>query len=395
MDRHQPLPRDDHYDAIVVGARCAGAATAMLLAREGFDVVVVDRADLPSDTLSTHSIARGGVVQLSRWGLLDDVLASGAPPIRQVSFHFPSGEALVKAIKDKAGVDHLLAPRRQVLDDILLREAIDSGVSVQTGVSVTATLTDSSGRVTGVALRDRDGRARELHARLVVGADGVRSRIARSVGARVLEQGPPGGWLAYTYVERSDWEGFEFHLGDRSFAGLFPTHDGEANVWACGPGTMPRGQDFVELLRATSPSLAARVEGGRITAPVRSASGLPNHLLDSAGPGWALVGDAGYHRDPITGHGITDAFRDAELLARHAAQALNGERPEDDALRAYATERRRLLAPIFEVTCRLAQYPPLEEFIELQKHLSTLIDAEAAWLADLPPVPPARRVVAA
>jgi flavin-dependent dehydrogenase len=268
---------------------------------------------------------------------------------------------------------------------------------VQTGVSVTGTLTDATGRVTGVALRDRDGRARELRARLVVGADGVRSRIARSVGAQVLEQGPRHGSTSYTYVARPDWEGFEFHIGERSFAGVFTTHHGEANVWLCEPGDPARRdqRDFLEALRRAAPSLAERVDAGRITAPVRSATGLPNHVLEAAGPGWALVGDAGYHRDPITGHGITDAFRDAELLARRAGEALAGAEPEDHALRAYATERRTLLAPIFEVTCQLAQFPPLAEFIELQKQLSALIDAEAAWLADLPPVPHARRFVAA
>src|SRR3954468_2350551 len=95
-------------DVVVVGARCAGAATAMLLAREGVDVVVLDRADFPSDTLSTHAIARGGMVQLARWGLLDEVVASGAPPIRTVTFHLP-GEELIKDVRDAAGVDHLLA----------------------------------------------------------------------------------------------------------------------------------------------------------------------------------------------------------------------------------------------------------------------------------------------
>jgi 2-polyprenyl-6-methoxyphenol hydroxylase-like FAD-dependent oxidoreductase len=392
MDRHDP----QQYDAIVVGARCAGAATAMLLARQGLDVLVVDRADLPSDTLSTHSIARGGVVQLNRWGVLDDVLASGAPPIRRVSFVFADGE-IVREIKDKAGVDHLLAPRRHILDDIVLSAAIEAGAAVETGVSVTGTPTDATGRVTGVTLRDRDGRHRELRARLVVGADGIRSRIARSVGAQVLEQGPPSSSLSYTYVARPDWDGFEFHIGDGTFAGVFPTHHGEANVWFCSRGSIARGAaELVDMVRSTSPSLAERIDTGRITAPVRSAAALPSHVLEAAGPGWALVGDAGYHRDPITGHGITDAFRDAELLARYAGAALRGDRPDAEALRAYATERRCLLAPIFEVTNQLSLFPPIDRFIELQKHLSTLIDTEAAWLADLPPIPVAdRRTVAA
>jgi 2-polyprenyl-6-methoxyphenol hydroxylase-like FAD-dependent oxidoreductase len=377
------------HDVVVVGARTAGAPTAMLLARQGFDVAIVDRADLPSDTLSTHAISRGGVVQLARWGLLDDVVASCAPPIRAASFFTPQGR-IDRELKDTAGVDFVIAPRRHVLDDILLRAAEDAGATVRTGVSVVDTLTDRRGRVTGVSLRDRDDRASALSARLVVGADGVRSRIARLVGAKVLDQRPSAASTSYTYVAGLGADRFEFHLGPGSFAGVFPTHDAEANVWVCLPGdgarltATDRERGFLSLLEQAAPELAARVAAARITAPIRSAVGLPNHVLEAAGPGWALVGDAGYHRDPITGHGITDAFRDAELLADHVGQLLRGEVPEPAALAAYQAERDDALAPIFELTWQLAQLPPVERFIELQKQLAALIDAEARWLAERP-----------
>src|SRR5436190_5771531 len=222
------------HDVVIVGGRCAGAATAMLLARQGLDVVVVDRAEFPSDTLSTHAIARGGVVQLNRWGLLDELLESGAPPIRTVLFRFPGGE-MVREIKDFAGVDHLLAPRRYVLDDVLQRAAAAAGAEFRTGVSVTSVLTNEEGRVNGIAVRDRDGHVRNVRARFVVGADGVRSRIARAVDAQVIENHGPGGMAHYTYVSGLDDRGFEFHLGERIFAGVFPTNGGEANVWVCTP----------------------------------------------------------------------------------------------------------------------------------------------------------------
>jgi 2-polyprenyl-6-methoxyphenol hydroxylase-like FAD-dependent oxidoreductase len=269
-------------------------------------------------------------------------------------------------------------------------------------VSVTDTLRDATGRVAGVSLRDRHGARRQLRARFVVGADGVRSGVARNVGARVLDAWPASGWLAYAYVAGLDAAGFEFHLGDRSFAGVFPTHGGEANVWAMGPGPMPelgsadaRGRGFATLLARTSPALAARVAGAVVTSPTRSVAGLPNHVREAAGPGWALVGDAAYHRDPITGHGITDAFRDAELLARRLGAALQGEVSEGDALAAYAVERHQALAGIFDVTLRLAEYPPTDAFVALQKRLGVLIDAEATWLAALPLITPDRRGVAA
>jgi flavin-dependent dehydrogenase len=381
---------EDQHDVIVVGARCAGAATAMLLAAQGLDVLVVDRATFPSDTLSTHAISRGGVVQLARWGLLDAVVESGAPEIRTVTFHLGDGSVLQKTVKDRAGVDFLLAPRRHVLDTILASAAVEAGARFETGVGVAGVLTDSTGRVVGVTARDGDGKPRELRASFVVGADGVRSRIARAVGAGVIDERPSDGATHYAYVAGLDGEGFEFHVGPGAFAGVFRTHGGEANVWVCGRAREAdlraddRTGDFLGLLRRAAPSLADRVERARMTSPVRGAVRLPNHVRQAVGRGWALVGDAGYHRDPITGHGITDAFRDAELLARRLGQAIRGVVAEDDALAAYADERYRALAPLFEVTTRLAAYPPGPEFVALQKQLSDLIEVEAAWLASMP-----------
>lgn len=391
----------DEYDVVVVGARCAGASTAMLLARQGHDVLVVDRSVFPSDTLSTHAIARGGVVQLARWGILDAIVASGAPEIRTVTFHSGDGSTVTKPVADRAGVDHLLAPRRHVLDTILVHAAQEAGASFRSGVNVTGTITNDAGRVVGVTTRDRDGVSRDIRARIVVGADGVRSRIARAVGARMIDERPAEGATHYVYVKGLESEGFEYHLGHRAFAGVFPTHEGEANVWICTPadaaefGSGNRLADFLDLLATVAPLLADRVRNVEITSPVRSAVRFPNHVREASGPGWALVGDAGYHRDPITGHGITDAFRDAELLARHLGHALRGEVPEHAALAAYADDRYRALAPIFDVTSELAQYPEPDEFVDLQKRLATLIGFEAAWLAAQPPLPTRDHLAAA
>jgi flavin-dependent dehydrogenase len=392
----EPTPTPDTgeamHDVIVVGSRCAGAATAMLLARQGLDVLVVDRATFPSDTLSTHAIARSGMVQLSRWGLLDEVVASGAPEIRKVTFNLADGRVLDKVVKDRAGVDFLLAPRRHVLDTILASAAVEAGARLLTGLTVTGVVTDGAGRVAGVTARAADGTARELRARFVVGADGLRSRIARAVGAGMIDERPAVGAAHYAYVAGLDGEGFEFHVGPTALAGVFRTHDGEANVWVCSPadqgglGAEDRTGDFLRLLRQAAPALADRVERGRITSPVRGGVGFPNHVRQAVGDGWALVGDAAYHRDPITGHGISDAFRDAELLARRLGGALHGETTEAEALAAYADERHRALAPLFDVTCRLAAFPDSDEFTALQKRLSDLIEDESAWLASMPPI---------
>jgi flavin-dependent dehydrogenase len=387
-DRHA----ETEHDVIVVGARCAGAATAMLLARQGLDVLVVDRATFPSDTLSTHAMARGGVVQLARWGLLDAVVESGAPEIRTVSFHLEGGVVIEKEVRDRAGVGHLLAPRRHVLDSILLSAAVEAGAQVETGLNATGVLTDASGRVIGVTAREGDGTIRQLRASVVVGADGVRSRIARAVGAEMLDQRPSNSAQYYAYVAGLDGAGFEFHVGSNAFAGVFPTHGGEANVWVWCPAdeadvfTEDRAGDFMRLLRRTAPALADRVERAGLTGPIRGAVRVPAHVRQAVGSGWALVGDAGYHRDPITGHGITDAFRDAELLARRLGPALLGEVAEDEAMAAYADDRYRAMAPLFDTTSRLAEYPPVSDFVTLWKDHNRLVEAEAAWLASLPTI---------
>jgi flavin-dependent dehydrogenase len=382
------------HDVVVVGARCAGAATAMLLARQGFDVVAVDRSRFPSDTLSTHSLARGGVVQLNRWGLLEEVLASGAPPIREVSFHV-GGEVITKAIKNAAGVDHLIAPRRHLLDDIVLRAAERDGAEVRTGVTVTDVLRDTDGRVSGVVGRDSSGQPVEIGARFVVGADGLRSRVARAVDAPVTDRRHQNGACYYTYAAGLEFTGTEFHLSDGGFVGLFPTHCGEANVWVSTPtsrvellrGNGDRRRAFRDLIAEIAPAFARRLDAARQTAPVRGFAGMPNHLVQPVGPGWALVGDASYFRDAITGHGMTDAFRDAEHLARTIGEVLTGAADEREAMGSYHARRDELVAEHFEITCELALFPPPARFAELQKQLSRCIEAEAEALAALPPLP--------
>jgi len=381
-----------HHDVVVVGARVAGSATAMLLARLGHDVVVVDQASFPSDTVSTHSIARSGVVQLHRWGLLDEVLDSGTPAIRQVTFN-AGGESVCRTIKHKSGVDLVVAPRRYLLDTILACAAIRAGADVRQGVTVTGVRRDGRGRVTGVYGHDRGGAPVELGARWVVGADGLGSRVAQSVGAATDEARPAGGAGQYAYYEGGPWTGFEFFVAARSFAGVFPTHHGQACIWVCNPAadakaarrrTGSRAEAFGELLQRSAPQLAERLRHARRTSPVQGMLRQPNQLRQAFGPGWALVGDAGYYRDAVTAYGISDAFRDAELLAVALDQALDAAGEETAALARYQQQRDRALREIFEITCRLAAYPPVPAFVELQKQLGAAIDKEAAALAARP-----------
>jgi flavin-dependent dehydrogenase len=378
---------------VVVGARCAGAATALLLASAGHDVLLVERNTFPSDTLSTHAIARSGVVQLHRWGLLPAVLAAGTPAIREIVFHGGTGAPVTRPVKERLGVDALIAPRRHVLDALLADAAVRAGAHLLTGVTVAGVTCDADGRVTGVVARDDHGDL-EIGARYVVGADGLSSRVARAVGAPITEEFRAGSGAAHYAYFAGEWPAMEYYVGDRLFAGIFPTNGGEACIWVCSPAERALGfrrahrtidDAFAALVDAASPELGERLRTTAVrTSTVRGTIGLPNHLRRPGGPGWALVGDAGYHRDPITGHGISDAFRDAELLGNALDAILAGRADERDALAGYERTRDAQLREIFDITCELVTFPPRRRFIELQKQLSGAIEDQAAAVAALP-----------
>ncbi|TDD72719.1 hypothetical protein E1262_02380 [Jiangella aurantiaca] len=380
------------HDVVVVGARAAGAAVGLLLARLGHDVVVVDRAVFPADTLSTHQLARTGVLALHRWGLLDEVLATGAPAIRQVTFT-ADGETVTRPVKDKAGVDLLVAPRRYVLDTLLADAAVAAGAHVRLGVTIDGVRLDASGHAIGVYGHDRAGAAVEIDARFVIGADGLGSGLARSVGARVVERRDHGGAAQYAYFDGLPWTGIELVAADRALAGVFPTHHGQACVWVCTPTLDARASRrrssthedaFTALLSRAAPELAGRLRAGRRTSPVTGMLRMPNLVRQTHGQGWALVGDAAVHRDAVTGYGLSDAYRDAELLAAALHEALTENTDEQCALAGYQAERDRVFRDVFELTCALAAYPPVPEFVELQKQLGQAIDTQSADLAARP-----------
>lgn len=389
----RPIPYSitEQYDVVVVGARCAGAATAMLLASAGHSVLLVDRNHFPSDTMSTHAIARSGVVQLKRWGLLQAVLDAGAPPIHEIVFN-AGGMSTSRTIKDRLGVDMQVAPRRHVLDPLLVDAAVSAGARLMTGVVIDGVRRDAAGRVVGVHGHSAAGRI-EIPARFVVGADGRVSRVASAVNAPFSEVRAASGATHYTYFA-GDWRAMEYHLGNGLFAGVFPTNNSEACIWVCSPADEARrirrsnvtiNDAFDSMLRAAAPELASRLETSAIrTSKTMGVIGLPNHIRQPVGPGWALVGDAGYHRDAITGHGISDAFRDAELLASALDPVLSGYADERRSLATYHAQRDAQLREIFEITCELVTFPPVDRFIELQRSLSSAIEAQAGSLAARP-----------
>jgi flavin-dependent dehydrogenase len=213
------------------------------------------------------------------------------------------------------------------------------------------------------------------------------------VGARFTERRGGHGAAEYAYYDGVPWQGIELYVGERALVGVFPTHDDAACVWVCSPSAdaraarrtaVSRAAAFTARLERHAPTLTERLRDGRRVSPVTGMLRMPNHLRQAHGAGWALVGDAGYHRDAVTGHGLSDAYRDAELLAVALDQALTGERDEQVALGDYEDSRDRALREVFELTCALADYPPTPRFVELQKQLSRALEVEATELAVWP-----------
>jgi len=347
------LKRDRDYDVIVVGARCAGSATAMLLARGGCEVLVVDRARAGSDTLSTHGLMRGGVLQLLRWGLLERIQAAATPPVRKVVFDYPD-ERLPITIKPSPGVDALYAPRRTVLDRVLADGASEAGAEIRFGVTVTDLVRDGPA-VTGVIGRD-DTATFRASADLVVGADGIRSTVARLVDAPTTRVGSSDNAVIYGYWEGVDAAGYEWFYRPGFAAGVIATNDEHTLTFAAIPperfhaaATGDLEGAFRAALTEHAPELLERIDDGARVERLRGFKGATGLMRRPWGPGWALVGDAGYYKDPITVHGITDALRDSELLARAIL-----DRGDATHLARYESERDRVSHALFDVTDKIA-----------------------------------------
>jgi 2-polyprenyl-6-methoxyphenol hydroxylase-like FAD-dependent oxidoreductase len=357
------------FDAIVIGARCAGAPTAMLLARKGHRVLVVDRATFPSDTLSTHQVQIFGGVRLQRWGLLEQVRASNCPPAHGASFDF-GPFALRGTYPSLDGVDAVYSPRRTILDTILVDAARAAGAEVREDFIVDELLAED-GCITGMRGRTAGGAAVTEHARIVIGADGLHSLVARTVQAPAYHTQPTLTCAYYTYYADVPLTGGELYARERRAIGMWPTNDGLTLIYTAWPLTEfhQYRADIEGNFRKTldlSPSLAERVRHGRRAERFMGTADLPGCYRKPYGPGWALVGDAGYHKDPITGLGISDAFRDAELLAAAIDAGFSGRTPLDEALASYEERRNTASRPLYEFTTRLASFtPPAPEQFQL------------------------------
>ncbi|MEX0750281.1 MAG: FAD-dependent monooxygenase, partial [Dehalococcoidia bacterium] len=291
----------------------------------------------------------------------------GCRPIEKITF-FMNGFGLTPPEIPGAPVERAYCPRRTVLDKLLVDAAREAGAEVREGVTLQDLLIEGD-RVIGVRARTKDGEVFEERATVVVGADGMHSRVAKIVDAPAYDEHPSLSCAYYSYFSGTNLEGAELHIGENGGILAFPTNDG-LDCIAVGQSNEMFEEfrsdiegNFMRYMEAISPAMHERVRAGKREERWEGTADVPNFFRKPYGPGWALVGDAGYHRDPITGLGINDAFRDAELLSTALDEGLSGRAAMDDALAAYEQQRNEIAKPMYEFTIALASGTPPPEMV--------------------------------
>jgi 2-polyprenyl-6-methoxyphenol hydroxylase-like FAD-dependent oxidoreductase len=357
------------YDVVVVGARVAGAPTAMLLARKGYRVLLVDRMRFPSDTMSSHFIPAYGTARLARWGLLRRLLDTGCPPISRLTSDW--GDIRLTGTPPPYESTRIgVCPRRYIIDKLLIDAATESGAEFEENFLVTGLLGEQD-RVRGVRGRTKAGAQVAVPARFVVGADGMRSFVARSVRAQEYDTVEPLTITYYTYFENLPMDELLIHWRPGRCVPAIPTHHGHTVV-LCGS---PYDQwqrfradvegNYFRAIEQQVPEFAERLRDAHRVERFTGTRDVPNFFRKPSGPGWALVGDAGYHKDPVTALGMADSFRDSEYLAEALDAALSGRRREQDALADYEKRRNADAGPLYRYTIEQARYRPLDRLTSL------------------------------
>jgi 2-polyprenyl-6-methoxyphenol hydroxylase-like FAD-dependent oxidoreductase len=375
------------YDAIVIGARCAGSPTAMLLARKGHRVLLVDKATFPSDTMSTHLVHPPGVAALERWGLLDQLEETGCPPVERYSFDF-GPVSVAGSPRPIDGVAHAYGPRRTILDKLLVDAAADAGAEVREAFTVEEIVTED-GAVTGIRGHAEGGETVTEKAGVVIGADGKHSLLAKTANPEPYNEKPSQLAMYYAYWSDLPVSGFETTIraeNRRGWAAL-PTHDGLTCMpfgWPVEEFKANRGDVEGNFFKALdlAPEFAERVRGAKRESKFIGSAELPGYFRKPFGPGWVLVGDAGYHKNPITAMGINDAFRDAELVADALDDALSEKRSFDEGMTAYQQTRDEMAMPVYEFTAEFAAMePPPPEMQQLIGAMQGNQEAQNAFVS--------------
>ncbi|HEX2478496.1 MAG TPA: FAD-dependent monooxygenase [Geminicoccaceae bacterium] len=357
-----------------MGARCAGAPTAMLLAHKGYKMLLVDRSTFPSDIPQGHFIHRHGPRRLRERGLLDRVVATGCPPSTTITLDTGASRLVGKDLV-LDGVAAGYGPRRGALDQVLIDGAVAAGVHLREGFAVEEYVSERD-RIVGIGGRERTGGALvSERAILTVGADGRGSRLARTVQAPEYDVTPTLTCWYFSYRSGVVGSGLELYVRPERVIFAFPTNDSLCAIFTAWPIDCQRvvqadlERHFVAVIDLL-PDLAERVRAGRREERFSGAANLPNFLRSPYGPGWALVGDAGCHKDPYLALGICDAFRDAELLVDAIDQGLAGTRPLEAALREYEQRRNEATMADYRMNLDLARFtPPTVDQQQLQAAL--------------------------
>jgi 2-polyprenyl-6-methoxyphenol hydroxylase-like FAD-dependent oxidoreductase len=351
------------HDVIVVGGRCGGSPTAMLLARKGYRVLLLDKATFPSDTMSTHFIHPPGLAALERWGLLDRLAATGCPPVDTYTFDF-GPVTIAGSPQPIDGIGYGYCPRRTVLDKLLVDAAVEAGAELREGFTVDG-ITSDDGTVTGISGHSQGGNAVTEHARVVIGADGRHSLIAKAVQPDQYNERRSHLAMYYAYWSGLPSSGFETVIRAENRRGwaCIPTHDDLTVVPFGWPveefhanrkdieGNFFKSMDF-------APEFAKRLRSAKRESKFIGSAELPGYVRKPFGSGWALVGDAAYHKNPITAMGINDAFRDAELLAGALDDAFAGRRSYEDGMNDYQKTRDHEALPVYDFTDDFAMLQP-------------------------------------
>lgn len=349
------------YDAIVIGARCAGSPTAMLLARKGYRVLLLEKATLPSDVPRGHVIMSPGSALLKRWGLLDRVIASNCPPLHKLTMDL--GPFALSATPSLAEEDAFLyGPRHGILDRILADAAVEAGVELREKFLVQEILMEGD-HVTGIRGSGPDGTSVTEQSNIVIGADGLYSLVAQTVKAPQYNVVPALTCAYLTYFSGIPVEGATGYMRGNRFIVTFPTND---DITCIGM-QLPREElhtfrtdvagNFMKTVDLV-PELAAQVRNGKREGRILGAGDIPNFFRKPYGPGWALVGDAGYHKDPFTAQGISDAFFGAEWLSEAIDAGFSGRQPLEEALADYERQRNEDALPKYELNCQMASFEP-------------------------------------
>lgn len=353
-------------DVAIVGARIAGSASAALLGASGYRVLVVDAATFPSDTISTHFFRGAGLVTvLARLGLLDDVLALGSPPLtRQYSFQGDDPAPAIEGPQDPGGHGYCLSVRRGPLDHLLVKRARATlGVEIWENTRASSLLLDGD-RVIGLTVI-RGGVTHEVRARLVVGADGRASMMARWLGAPEERREPATRAMYYRYVRRfrgpgDSWDGPVFSFQGDELAYAFPSDDGvtcialSINLDAFSTFRSAAEASFTRRL-AAHPGLADQFAASSPNSRMLGSGPKDAIIRTPIGPGWALVGDASLSQDPWTGLGMDNAGTHAVFLSEAIDAWLSGRSTETEAFAEYHARRDEHALPGFDETANLGR----------------------------------------